>query len=100
MRIIGRNQKNVKYLILIFFCRHGLPFFITTLMFSINIPVGSSGILCSATLVIMILLIITLLMACAKGKLSRIIGVVFLVIYVLFIVISIGFTYNFFQCPI
>ena len=39
-------------------------------------------------------------LACFKGRLSTALGVIFIVIYVLFVLVALAFEYDYVQCPV
>ena len=63
-------------------------------------PVSSEGMICGLFLLILILVAITSFLACFRGRLSTALGVIFVVIYVLFVLVALAFAYNFVQCPV
>ena len=63
------------------------------------VPVSAEGMVCSLFLVILILVAVTSFLACFRGRLSTALGVIFIVIYVLFVMVSLAFAYNYVQCP-
>ena len=70
------------------------------IVFEKSVTVSAKGIICSVFLIIMVLVAVTSILACSKRKLSTIVGTVFIVIYFLFVIISLGFAYKWFECPV
>ena len=65
-----------------------------------SVTVSAKGMICSVILIIMVLLAVTSILACFKRKLSTIVGIIFIVIYILFVIVSLGFVYKWFVCPV
>ena len=83
----------------ILFFSIGAPF----LMYSIVLQyviVSAKGMLCSVFLIIMVLVAVTSILACSKRKLSTIVGFIFIIIYILFVIVSLAFAYKWVECPV
>jgi sodium/potassium/calcium exchanger 2 len=78
----------------------GLPYLIYNLAFDTNITVNTRGMMCSVVILVLILVAMVSFLACFRGKLSRALGIIYIVFYVLFVLISISFTYGFVACPV
>ena len=64
------------------------------------ITVSAEGSFCSLFLLVVILVAVTSFLACFKGRLSTALGVIFIVIYVLFVLVALAFEYDYVQCPV
>lgn len=82
------------------FFRMSLPYFIYTVVFMDDIEVSSEGIICSALLIIIILVAVVSFLACFRRYLSKTLGIIYIIIYVLFVGVSISFVYGFVKCPV
>jgi len=78
----------------------GLPYLIQSIVYWKDIQVNPQGIGCSATIVILILIAIVSFLACFRGRLSKVVGIIYIIIYFLFVAVSISFSYGFVQCPV
>ena len=78
----------------------GLPYFIYNVVTMDNITVSSEGIICSAVLMVIILVAIVSFLACFRRNLSKALGIIYIIIYVLFVGVSISFVYGFVKCPV
>ena len=65
-----------------------------------SVTVSAKGMICSAFLIIMVLVAVTSILACFKRKLSMIVGIIFIVIYIIFVIVALGFAYKWFECPV
>ena len=65
-----------------------------------SVTVSAKGMICSVILIIMVLLAVTSILACFKRKLSTIVGIIFIVIYIIFVIVALGFAYKWFECPV
>ena len=87
------------YLHILHIFRIGAPFLMYNIVFQ-SVTVSAKGMICSVFLIIMVLVAVTSILACFKRKLSMIVGIIFIVIYILFVVVALGFTYKWFECPV
>ena len=77
-----------------------MPLCFYNIAFMEPIPVSSEGMICGLFLLILILVAVTSFLACFKGRLSTALGVIFIVIYVLFVLVALAFEYDYVQCPV
>ena len=70
------------------------------IVFEKSVTVSAKGIICSVFLIIMVLVAVTSILACFKRKLSMIVGIIFIVIYIIFVIVALGFAYKWFECPV
>jgi len=77
-----------------------LPMFLFSLIFATPFIVDSDGIACSVTLLFAMLAIAFGFILCCKLRLNKGLGFLFILLHLLFILVSITFTYEIIQCPI
>ena len=82
------------------FFRIGAPFLMYNIVFEKSVTVSAKGIICSVFLIIMVLVAVTSILACFKRKLSTIVSIIYIFIYFLFVIVSLGFVYKWFECPV
>ena len=70
------------------------------IVFEKSVTVSAKGIICSVFLIIMVLVAVTSILACFKRKLSTIVSIIYIFIYFLFVIVSLGFVYKWFVCPV
>ena len=70
------------------------------IVFEKSVTVSAKGIICSVFLIIMVLVAVTSILACFKRKLSTIVSIIYIFIYFLFVIVSLGFVYKWFECPV
>ena len=70
------------------------------IVFEKSVTVNAKGIICSVFLIIMVLVAVTSILACFKRKLSTIVSVIYIFIYFIFVIVSLGFEYKWFVCPV
>ena len=83
-----------------YFFRIGAPFLMYNIVFEKSVTVSAKGIICSVFLIIMVLVAVTSILACFKRKLSTIVSVIYIFIYFIFVIVSLGFVYKWFECPV
>ena len=77
-----------------------LPMFLFSLIFATPFIVDSDGIACSVTLLFAMLAIAFGFILCCKLRLNKGLGFLFILLHLLFILVSIVFTYRILLCPI
>ena len=65
-----------------------------------SVTVSAKGMICSVFLIIMVLVAVTSILACFKRKLSTVVGIIFIAIYILFDIVAFSFEYKWSGCPV
>ena len=77
-----------------------LPIFLFSLIFATPFIVDSDGIACSVILLFALLALAFGFIFCCKLRLNKGLGFFFILLHLLFILVSIVFTYRIIHCPI
>jgi sodium/potassium/calcium exchanger 2 len=64
------------------------------------VSVSSAGVGCSVSLLFLMLILVFLSILAFNWKMTKAMGVVMGVFYFIFVLISLGFTYGLYSCPI
>ncbi len=79
-------------------CSLPLPWLLWTLVNGTAIDVKSDGVGCSVSLLFMMLILVFLSILAFKWKMTKGMGVVMLLLYIVFVVVTLGFTYGWYDC--
>jgi len=77
-----------------------VPWLLWTLIESQPVSVSSKGVGCSITLLFLMLIAVFLSILAFKWKMTKGMGALMMGLYVVFVVISLGFSYEWYVCPI
>ena len=77
-----------------------LPWFLFTLVFQKPVPVSAEGMVCSIVLLFLMLVAVFMSILLFKWKMTKIMGFSMFVFYFIFVIITLGFEYDFWTCPI
>ena len=99
-RVFYRNFKSNLHFF-IFFWRLPLPWILWN---AVNwredgLGVSSKGAACSISMLFIMLILVFLSILAFKWKMTKAMGAVMLVLYVIFVVISLGFSFGWYTCP-
>ena len=83
-----------------FYFRLPLPWLLYTMIKLEAVSVVSEGVGCSVSLLFLMLIFVFLAIVAFNWKMTKGMGVVMLILYVLFVVVTLGFNYQWYQCPI
>lgn len=64
-----------------------------------GLPVSSKGAACSISMLFIMLILVFLSILAFKWKMTKAMGSVMLVLYVIFVIISLGFSFGWYTCP-
>ena len=84
----------------VIFLRLPVPWLLWTLIESQPVSVSSYGVGCSITLLFLMLIAVFLSIFAFKWKMTKGMGALMMVLYCVFVVISLGFSYEWYECPI
>ena len=84
----------------LFFCRLPLPWLIYSVFFGKSHPVSASGLVCSLSLLLLVLLLVSLLLLISGFRINRCLGVAALPIYLAFVAVAVAFEYAIIRCPL
>lgn len=76
-----------------------LPWLLYSLAFGVPVPVSSTGMLCSICLLFLMLIMVFLSILLFNWKMTRGMGFSMFVLYFLFVLITLGFEYHLYECP-
>ena len=65
-----------------------------------GLPVSSAGAACSITMLFLMLVIVFLAILAFKWKMTKSMGGVMVILYGVFVVISLGFSFQWYECPV
>ena len=96
-----KNFKSNLHFFLYFFWRLPLPWILWN---AVNwekdgLGVSSKGAACSISMLFIMLILVFLSILAFKWKMTKAMGAVMLVLYVIFVVISLGFSFGWYTCP-
>ena len=93
------NKIVITYFLLLSF-RLPLPWLLYTMVNSTFVNVSSKGAACSIGMLFLMLILVFLSILSFKWKMTKVMGCVMLVLYVVFVIISLGFSYGWYKCPV
>ena len=94
------SKLKLRFLFFLVFCSLPLPWFLFTLVFQKPVPVSAEGMVCSIVLLFMMLVMVFLSILIFNWKMTKFMGFSMFVFYFIFVVITLGFEYDFWACPI
>ena len=65
-----------------------------------SLPVEASGIVCSVVILFFFITLLYLFLLCWKGRMTKVVGGIAVGVYILFIAVSLAFTYDAVKCPV
>jgi len=77
-----------------------LPWFLFTLVFGKPVPVSAEGMVCSIVLLFLMLCGVFLSILLFKWKMTKFMGFSMFIFYFLFVIITLGFEYDLWSCPL
>jgi sodium/potassium/calcium exchanger 2 len=77
-----------------------LPWLLYTMIKLEAVSVVSEGVGCSVSLLFLMLVFVFLAIVAFNWKMTKGMGVVMLILYVLFVIVTLGFSYRWYECPI
>ena len=77
-----------------------LPWLLYTLIFQTPVPVSSVGMICSITILFCMLILVFLSILLFNWKMTRGMGFVMFAFYFAFVIITLGFEYDVYECPL
>lgn len=80
----------------------GLPFpwLLWTAVNGTGLSVSSKGAACSISMLFLMLILVFLSILTFKWKMTKAMGGVMLVLYVIFVIVSLGFSFQWYECPV
>ena len=103
MFIISLNYNSIiQNLIFCFFIRYRLPFpwLLWTAVNQTGLSVSSKGAACSISMLFLMLILVFLSILTFKWKMTKAMGGVMLVLYIVFVIVSLGFSFGWYECPV
>ena len=82
-----------------FFFRLPLPWLLYTVVFQKDVAVSAAGLVCSVTILFMMLIAVFLSILLFSWKMTKTMGLSMFVFYFLFVIATLGFEYDFYECP-
>lgn len=76
-----------------------LPWLLYTLVFQKDVAVSAAGLVCSVTILFMMLIAVFLSILLFSWKMTKTMGLSMFVFYFLFVIATLGFEYDFYECP-
>ena len=84
----------------VLFCRLPLPWMIASAIYGGNpVEVSSSGLFCSVALLFIMLIAVVITIAINKWKMSKLLGAIMFMLYIVFLVISLLLQFSIIECP-
>lgn len=80
--------------------RMSLPWLLFAIFRSEIIKVSSLGMVCSLVLLFLVFILVMVAVLIFKRRMTKIFGIILILIYVLFVIVALAFTYGAIQCPI
>ena len=81
-------------------CSLPLPWFLFTLVFNKPVPVSAEGMVCSIVLLFLMLVLVFLSILLFNWKMTKFMGFSMFVFYFLFVIVTLGFEYDLWACPL
>ena len=83
-----------------FIYRLPIPWLIYGLINGEPVVVSSDGMVCSITILFMMLLFVIISIACFRWKMNKGLGFLMFLLYFVFVAISLMFEYEWYKCPL
>lgn len=80
--------------------RMSLPWLLFAIFRSEIIKVSSLGMVCSLVLLFLVFILVMVAVLIFKRRMTKIFGIILILIYVLFVIVALAFTYGAIQCPV
>ena len=90
---------NISFFFLVL-CSLPLPWFLFTLVFNKPVPVSAEGMVCSIVLLFLMLVLVFLSILLFNWKMTKFMGFSMFVFYFLFVIVTLGFEYDLWACPL
>lgn len=87
-------------LLLLFPSSLPLPWLLYTIVNGHAVTVSSAGVGCSVSLLFLMLISVFLCILAFNWKMTKGMGILMLILYVGFVIVSLGFSYKWYECPI
>jgi hypothetical protein len=81
-------------------CSLPVPWLIYGIIYGEPVAVNSEGMVCSITILFLMLLFVIISIACFRWKMNKGLGVIMFLLYFVFVAISLSFEYNWYHCPL
>jgi Sodium/calcium exchanger protein len=82
------------------FSRLPVPWLLYGIIYGEPVEVSSEGMVCSITILFIMLLFVIISIACFRWKMNKLLGLVMFVLYFVFVAISLTFEYEWYKCPL
>ncbi|XP_059098976.1 sodium/potassium/calcium exchanger 2-like isoform X2 [Tigriopus californicus] len=79
--------------------RMSLPWLFFAIFRQETIPVLTSGMACSITLLALVLILVLVAVLIFRRRMTKLFGVILILIYILFVMVSLAFAFDAIQCP-
>ena len=76
------------------------PWLLWTAVNGTGLSVSSKGAACSISMLFLMLILVFLSILTFKWKMTKAMGGVMLVLYVVFVIVSLGFSFGWYECPV
>lgn len=86
--------------VLYFIYRLPIPWLIYGIIYGEPVEVSSEGMVCSITILFMMLLFVIISIACFRWKMNKGLGFLMFLLYFVFVAISLMFEYEWYKCPL
>ena len=100
MWYIFRRKDRRTYIFFSCIFRLPVPWFLYTVVFQEPITVSAEGMVCSIAILFMMLILVFMSILLFNWKMTKPMGVSMFVFYFLFVLVSLGFENNYYECPL
>lgn len=77
-----------------------VPWLLYGIIYGEAVVVSSEGMVCSITILFLMLLFVIISIACFRWKMNKILGLIMFLLYFVFVAISLTFEYKWYECPL
>ena len=76
------------------------PWLLYTIVFQTHVVVSSSGAACSIGMLFLMLILVFLAILFFQWSMTKEMGYAMLILYVIFVIVSLGFSFEWYTCPV